>query len=184
MFDVEALPPYFDDLDKVYLWGLQVFGDEPSEYLPALAGFDTEGDREGWEHFLKTCSRIFDIYGDIPFVHWHDYDKHKVSKYVERYGDIDGIADRVQLNLVNLLTITRNALTLPDPSYSLKVVETRAGFKRTMDEYGGEWAIAEYIRAVEAKDSELRNQVMSQILRYNEEDLSATWAVFKWLEDH
>ena len=31
---------------------------------------------------------------------------------------------------------------LADPNYSLKVVETRAGFERSMDEYGGDWSIA------------------------------------------
>ena len=181
MFDLEGLPPYLDELDKVYLWGLQVFGDAPSGYMPALAGFGVDGDREGWRHFLRAGKGIFEQHGDIPFVHWHHYEKSKLSQYVGRYGDRDGIAERIHANLVDLLPITRKGLALPDPSYSLKVVESRAGFKRTMDEYGGAWSIAQYIRAVETEDLDLRNEVMSQILKYNEEDLAATWAVFVWL---
>ena len=38
-----------------------------------------------------------------------------------------------------------------------------------------------YALAVESEDASFRSQVMDQILRYNQEDLEATWAVFKWL---
>ena len=57
----------------------------------------------------------------------------------------------------------------------------RAGYKRTKDEYGGNWAIVNYALAMESEDASFRSQVMDQILRYNQEDLEATWAVFKWL---
>ena len=84
-------------------------------------------------------------------------------------------------NCVDLLKITRDALVLPEYSYSLKVVEKRAGFKRTMTDFGGDWSIVQYIRAIETNDMNLRNETMSQILKYNEEDLKATWAVLLWL---
>lgn len=29
MFDLEGLPHYLDDLEKVYLWGMQAFGKSP-----------------------------------------------------------------------------------------------------------------------------------------------------------
>ena len=38
MFDLEGLPPQFDELDKVYLWGMQVYGRRPGKFNPALAG--------------------------------------------------------------------------------------------------------------------------------------------------
>jgi len=50
-----------------------------------------------------------------------------------------------------------------------------------MDEYGGNWSIVQYIRAVETEDPELQERIMSEILTYNEEDLQATWVVFQWL---
>ncbi|MDW8338103.1 MAG: ribonuclease H-like domain-containing protein, partial [Thermoleophilia bacterium] len=67
------------------------------------------------------------------------------------------------------------------PSYSLKVVERYVGFERTQDEYGGDWAMAEYIRAVETEDETERRRVVNAILDYNREDLEATWAVLEWL---
>jgi predicted RecB family nuclease len=71
---------------------------------------------------------------------------------------------------------------LPLPSYSLKVVEKYAGFQRTQDEYGGDWAMAKYIEATELEDAEARDEVMDEILKYNEEDLAATWHVLQWLK--
>jgi predicted RecB family nuclease len=182
MFDLEGLPPQLDELDKIYLWGLQVFGEEPSDYLSATAGFGADGDRQGWEDFLGKAQTIFEHYGDLPFVHWHHYERVRLDVYVQRYGDPNGIAARVRKNLLDLLRITQDAITLPLPSYSLKVVERYVGFKRTQDEYGGDWAMAQYIKATETDDEKLRAEVLDQLYRYNREDLEATWAVLEWLK--
>ncbi len=181
MFDLEGLPPHLDELEKVYLWGLQVFGEQPSDFLPAVAGFGEGGDEYGWLAFLRNANSLFKTYGDIPFVHWHHYEKGHLHRYIERYGDPEGIAERVERNRLDLLPVTQKSIALPLPSYSLKVVEKYVGVKRTLDEYGGEWAMAKYIEASELQDPQQRDQVMDQILTYNREDLEATWAVLKWL---
>lgn len=182
MFDLEGMPPQIDDLDKVYLWGMQVFGESPSEYLSSTSSFDEEGDREGWFQFLRLAKPILNAYPEIPFVHWAHYEPTKIRLYMERYGDQNGIANRVLNSCVDLLPLTKSAFVLPLHSYSLKMVERLAGYDRTMDEFGGEWSMAQYIRAVESKNPDLRAKVMDQILKYNEEDLAATWAVLQWLK--
>lgn len=183
MFDLEGLPPQLDELDKIYLWGMQIFGEKPSGFVYSLAETGIDGDRKGWEQFLKIAGDIFAKYGDIPFVHWHHYERTKIKTYLERYGDRDGIAARVLSNLLDLLPITRDAVVLPEPSYSLKVVEKYIGFKRTQAVFGGDWSIAKYIEAVETDDEVERKSLMAEILKYNEEDLKATWAVFEWLRN-
>ena len=182
MFDLEGLPPQLDDLEKIYLWGMQVFGKLPSDFLPALAGFGEDGDRKGWNIFLENAKHVFNQFGDIPFVHWHHYERVKIDLYLERYGDRDGIAGRVKKNLIDLLPITQRSIALPLPSYSLKVVEKYVGFKRTLNEVAGDWAMAKYIEAIETQDLDVRNDIMAQILDYNREDLEATWKVLKWLK--
>jgi predicted RecB family nuclease len=181
MFDLEGMPPHLDELDKIYLWGMQVFGAKPSEFMAAVSGFGPNGDREGWLEFLAKARRVFETYGDIPFVHWAPYEKTYVTRYIDRYGDVDGIAARVKANLLDLLTVTRDSIILPVPSFSLKVIERYVGFRRTQDEYGGGWAMAKFIEATESSDEVERQEVMGEILAYNREDLQATWAVFQWL---
>ncbi|MDM7925990.1 MAG: TM0106 family RecB-like putative nuclease [bacterium] len=182
MFDLEGLPPWFEELDKIYLWGTQVFGERKGGYRAAMAGFGADGDREGWFRFLENGAEIFQSYGDIPFVHWHNYETTKIRSYIGRYGDRDGIGERVLKNCLNLLPVTKKAVVLPVPSYSLKVIEKQAGFIRSMEEFGGDWSIARYIRAVETGDDRLRREIVSEIQKYNREDLEATWAVLQWLK--
>lgn len=183
MFDLEGMPPHLDELDKIYLWGMQVYGKRPSPFIGVTAGFGADGDREGWTDFLAAAAKVFAEHGDLPFVHWHHYEKTHITQYINRYGDQNGIAARVLKNLLDLLPITKAAIALPLPSYSLKVVEQYVGFKRTRDEYGGDWAMAQFILATETEDEHERNARMAEILKYNEEDLAATWAVFEWLRD-
>lgn len=44
--------------------------------------------------------------------------------------------------------------------------------------------MAQYIEATEMEDEAERQKVMTDILKYNEEDLAATWAVFSWLRTY
>jgi len=99
-----------------------------------------------------------------------------------RFGDLDGIAQRVRDNLLDILPITKNCVALPLPSYGLKVVERHVGFERGLADFAGDISIAKYIEAVETEDVQLRDEIMDQILKYNQEDLEATWAVLVWLK--
>lgn len=181
MFDVEGLPPGFLAFDGVYLWGLQVFGDDPGPFMHATADIGPDGDEKGWRDFLSIATQVFKQNGDIPFVHWANYEKQKVGQYIGRYGDETGVANRVLENLVDLLPITEAAVALPRPSYSLKVVEEYVGFERELDAFDGQQAMASYIQAVESGDPQQRAHLIDEIVGYNEEDLAATWAVYRWL---
>ncbi len=182
MFDLEGMPPRVDELEKIYLWGLQVFGENGGPFRPALAGFGPRGDKEGWQAFLAECAAIFEELSDVPFVHWAPYEQVKIDMYVNRYGDQGGIAARVKANLLDLYPITRKAVAVPASSYSLKDVEIVAGYQRQLEEFGGAWSMAKYIEATETSDRGERDALMSEILDYNREDLEATWAVLRWLE--
>ena len=131
----------------------------------------------------QKCRSIIKDYGNIPFVHWANYEKTKIKTYIDRYGDLDGTAATVLANLLDLLPIAEGAVMLPLPSYNLKMVEQYVGFRRTQEEFGGQWSIAQYIKATELEDEAERQKVMAEILKYNEEDLAATWAVLCWLRD-
>jgi uncharacterized protein len=181
MFDLEGMPPHLDEIENIYLWGMQVYGENPSEFMPAVTGFGPDGDRDCWFAFLSNAKRVFATCGDIPFVHWASYEKTKLNLYIARYGDAEGIADRVKANLLNLFTVAKNSIVLPVPSFSLKIIEKYIGFKRSQTEFGGQWAMAAFIEATETSDESKRKQLMDEILKYNEEDLAAIWAVFEWL---
>jgi predicted RecB family nuclease len=186
MFDLEGVPPDaagVSEWQKIYLWGMQVFG--PGEargpFSPAVAPFGKDGDRTGWERFLATAGAIMDAHPGIRFIHWAPYERTAIRDYIGRYGDPDGVAERVLESLYDLYPITKRTVVINAPSYSLKVVEGLAGYTRTQDEYGGQWSIAKYIEAVETGDGASYDALLEQVLTYNREDLEATWAVLVWL---
>ncbi len=182
MFDIEGVPEQPEEWEKAYLWGLQVFGgSQEGWYRGAVAPFRDDGDWRCWEGFLDEARDIFEEHGDIPFVHYASYEKRMINRYVERYGDPAGVAGRVLDNLLDLYTLVPKTVILPDPSYSLKLVEKRAGYQRSQAEYGGEWSIAKYIAAVETGDATAYEEAIGEVLIYNREDLEATWAVFQWM---
>ena len=182
MLDLEGMPPQNDELDKVYLWGMQVYrdGEPAAPYQPSLAGFGPDGDRKGWEQFLESSARIIRQHGRVPFIHWAEYEKTKIKAYIDRFGDPGGVGSQVLESCFDLLKAVRDALALPVPSYGLKVIERLCGYKRTMEDYGGDWSIARYIRASESTDEAERSAVMEEIERYNKEDLQAMAAVLGW----
>ena len=51
-----------------------------------------------------------------------------LRRYVDRFGDVKGIAARVARDLLDLLTIARESVVLPLPSFNLKVVEDYGRF--------------------------------------------------------
>jgi len=181
MFDLEGIPPQLDELQKIYIWGLQVVGKTTGPFTPAVADFGSHGDQAGWERFLALAKTILAAYGEIPFVHWANYEKTNIKLYQERFGDPEGVAERVLNLCLDLLPITKASLALPLPSYSLKVVEKYIGYKRSMQEYGGDWSMAKYIEAMETEDTTEQRALMDQILKYNQEDLEAMWGVMRWL---
>jgi predicted RecB family nuclease len=301
MLDLEGLPPYLDELEKIYLWGIKDYRGSSPRFLPALAGFGPEGDRAGWDQFLAICAALLAERPNLRFVHWGNYEQTKIRDYMERYGERSGgsriaglpegghpgashgeashpeaghsearhskaghseashreasdpeashsetsrpeaghpesshpqashseersdevgspapdlwlplagepstkgeellppfpsfvearlapapsgTAARILERLVDLLTVVKASVVLPLPSYGLKVVEQLVGFERRLNEYQGSLAMARYIEACETSDPATREEIMSEILTYNEEDLDATRAVMEWV---
>ena len=180
-FDLEGIPPHLDYSERIYLWGLKVFGKRSRPPMIAIGNVGVDGDQLGWQRFLQSCQELFSEYGDVPFIHWSHYERTQVRKYVEKYGDPDGIAARVLENLYDLYPVVEGSLVLPIPSYSLKVVEQVVGFTRKIPEANGKWSMATYIEAIETEDPKKAGELIGQIVQYNEEDLDALWAVYQWL---
>ena len=182
MLDLEGMPPHNDALEMVYLWGMQMYGDggPVAPYSPVVAGFGPGADREAWEQFLADAAGVFRRHGAVPFIHWAEYERTKIRSYIQRYGDRDGIASRVLDGCFDLLRAVRDSLALPVPSYGLKVIERLCGYKRGMEDFGGDWSIARYLRASQSPDEAERARIIADIARYNQEDLQAMAAVLRW----
>ncbi len=182
MFDLEGLPPQLDELDRIFLWGIKIFGEGAPRYERVVAMPGCNSDREAWFEFLGLVHTVFDEFGLIPFIHWAAYERTKVRQYISRYGDPESVAAKLLELLVDLESIARKSVYLPLPSYSLKVVEKYVRFERRLQEWNGERAMAQYIEACEENDPERASRLIAEGVAYNEEDLDATWAVYQWFK--
>ncbi|MBX9669682.1 MAG: TM0106 family RecB-like putative nuclease [Candidatus Obscuribacterales bacterium] len=185
VIDFEGVPAFYGQEDIVFMWGLRMFGTNPSIYHNFIAkDKNVTSDSDAWFSFLQRAKEIFDTHGDVPFLHYHHYERSALEKYLMRFGDRDAVAVRILKNMLDVLQALTQSVALPLPSYSLKVVERYLGFARTQSEYGGQWAIAKYVESIESSDSaisEAMRDTLDQISIYNNEDIDATWAVFDWL---
>ncbi len=182
MFDLEGLQPIFKDPAKVFLWGLQVFGERKGEFRAAILEPGDTDDEGCWRRFLAYARAVREEHGeDIPWVHWAAYEKTHVTAYIERWGDPDGTAEWVLHQLLDALPITQSAIAIPRPSYSLKEIEKHVGYERSQEDFGGTWAMVKYIDAAKSGDREVRRALMREIVKYNREDLEAMWEVVQWL---
>jgi len=181
-FDVESNPFEADLEPVVYLWGIlvdQADGSHPT-YSGVLASPGSEGDKVAWEEFLSKVAVILGELADVPFVHYAAYEKTWLANYVERWGDRDGMAERVAERLIDLYPVITSSLCLPVHSYSLKQVEKCAGFRREQEEYGSLWSVARYNALVGAADEAERKAIETELLVYNEEDCRAMRHVLEW----
>jgi len=185
-FDIESNPWDIGMETAVYLWGIMIDrspGSAP-EYWGRIAPAGTDGDREAWFAFLAKAQEVIQTLGDVPFIHFSDYEKTWVGKYADRWGDPEGIAARV---LTLLWDMRRKAvlghLCLPIHSYGLKHVEECAGFKRTQQDYGALWSVGRYNAYLEATDDAERKKIEEELLTYNREDCLAMRHVLEWARD-
>jgi predicted RecB family nuclease len=181
VFDCEGLPPQFDEFDKIYLWGMRVFGTLPSPYTAAMASSGPDGDRAGWEGFVRELDALFAYYGDIPVIHWLGDERQAVERYIARHGDPRGSAERLLDNLIDLAPMMERTVALPLPGGSLKTVARWVGQRREYDDYGRDWALAKYVEVVETSDESQRFALVGQVQAHNRDDLEATYSILKWL---
>ncbi len=111
---------------------------------------------------------------ELPFVHWANYERTKLNLYLERYGDRDGVGERVLANLLDLLAVTRDASRVPLSSYSLKRVETLTGYRRSLAESVASGRCRATSRRPRPPTGPSAAMIIDEILAYNREDLEAT----------
>lgn len=181
LFDVIGLPEQVHASGRVYVWGIETSSPGADSYRSSVAGPGAKGGREAWFGFLGNAAAVLKKQGDLPFFHWSRFDKDRLLEYASRWGDRDGIADRVACNLFDLRLAARDTVAIPDTSYSICTVEQHAGFKRTRSQQQSDEDIARYIRAVEIKDEALRAELLDRVVERNREDLAANRAVLTWL---
>jgi predicted RecB family nuclease len=169
-FDIEAEP----GLDLVYLHGILVVDRQRNhqEFYPFLA---TQPDEEvqAWQDLVYLLQR----YPDAPIFHFCAYEVQTVARLAKLYGAPEGFIQAVMPRFVDLHEWVTRTVVLPIESYTLKLIARWLGFEWRNSAANGAQAICWYSEWLETGNE----QMLDDIVLYNEDDCRATYHVKEWL---
>jgi len=179
-FDLEG-DPGNDAEVPVYLWGAALDQEGAIDYRPVFARAGSEGDREAWERFLAIATEWSRTHPGAVWVHYSEYEKMWLTRYVERYGDPTGAAARIADGLFDLHHALRATAVLPLRSYSIKEVAPWLGFQWTRADMSSQWSTVQYRQAQATGDPGERRRLLDTLAAYNRDDLLAMKAIWTWM---
>jgi len=185
-FDLEGDARGEDAEIPIYLWGLALDpgGEAPPRAEAIVAELSDGGDRRAWERFVARALEILGASPGARFVHWDHFEPLWVRRYADRFGAPPGFLEQMGRACFDLKRALDPCLRLPLRSYSIKHVARWMGFEWRNPESGSEWSAARFHRACETGDPLEREQLLREIAEYNEDDLLAMRAIWRWMRAH
>jgi predicted RecB family nuclease len=166
----------------IYLWGLGVDAEAGFEPEAIVAGTGPDADREAWTRFLARAAAVFEARPGAVWVHYDQYERVWLERYIERHGAPDDLAAKLTGSLFDLCAALRRSVVLPVPSYSIKRVAALLGFSWSHPEMGSQWSVAQYEKARATADPAERERLFESLRRYNADDLGALRHLWGWME--
>ena len=184
-FDIEGDPL----LDIDYLFGICVTGDEQYLYAKAehvrfledgkyfvyFLAKQPEEEEAMWKAFLEWIKCLPEEY--VVF-HYANYEKAHLKSLAEEYGGSVSL-EQFQSKLVDLQKVVEKAIIFPLYFYSIKDIAKSSflNFKWRHQKASGGQSVFWYEQWLETRN----NEILEDIINYNEDDVRATECLFLWL---
>ena len=110
-----------------------------------------------------------------------------IKRYAQRFGDQSHPVVEWLLKedgLLDLCEMVKDSVVLPTYGYGLKEVckaPNLVNFQWELQESGSQWSVVRYLDFLEAEDEREREEIKSEVLAYNRDDVRATRALEMWL---
>ncbi|MFH1712274.1 MAG: TM0106 family RecB-like putative nuclease [Patescibacteria group bacterium] len=158
--------------DSDYLFGVLVVDGNDQTYHPFLARDPLE-EKAAWDEFTNFLKD----YSQSNIYHYGWYEVDVFRKLVGKYGAPEEVRRQFEENMIDLLTRMREKIIFPMPFYSLKDIAKFLGFKWSRDDASGAESVLWYEEWLTGQDE----NVLQDILDYNEDDVRATWFIREWI---
>lgn len=176
-FDMEG-DPFYEGEGLEYLFGVTRIDDGTSVFR-AFWAHDRREEKTAFEAFIDFVMDALTADPELHVYHYGSYERTALKSLMGRHGTREDEVDTLLRGevLVDLLTVTRQALRLSKPSYSIKQVE--AFYMDARDE-----------QVTDAGDSILRfeewlqtgeGSLLEAIEAYNQADCLSTLKLHDWL---
>lgn len=167
VIDVEADPLR----DLYYLFGVLDVHNGKSEFHAFLAKKEDE-EKQAWDEFTRFVMNN----PGVPIYHYGWYEQEVFKTMTERYGAPEGFLEDVADRSVDLLVRLRESVIFPLSFYSLKDIAQYLGFRWRHDDASGLNSVLWYEEFLRTGD----NEILQDIVFYNEDDVMATWFLREW----
>jgi predicted RecB family nuclease len=169
-FDIESDP--MRDID--YLLGYLVKNKKGEVKYNYFLANGKEDEEKIWKKFLDFLAGLenFVIY------HYAFYERTVFDRLALRYGAPLVLVDKFKDNTIDLHSKLVESAVLPLYFYSLKDVAGYLGYKWDDPGAGGAESVVWYNDWLEKHD----DAIMKKILKYNEDDVRATFLIKEWLQ--
>ena len=186
-FDIEDNPLTPTRERHVYLWGFlpPVHTKESFEYIWTD---DQANDYQGWLGFLQKIEEYRSQYASLVLAHYSNHEKNTIKKYAERYA-MENHATVMWLlgkdsPLFDMQKPVLNCLVLPLQGYGLKDIckhPDLVNFQWENEESGSQWSVVQFSRFQSETNLTEKQEIKTEILRYNRDDVIATRQLELWL---
>jgi predicted RecB family nuclease len=173
-YDIEGDPFFEPGRGLEYLHGIT----DAEDSFTAIWAHDRDAERRALERVLSLFRERLEAFRDMHVYHYASYETSALKRLTAEHGILEDALDELLRRelFCDLYTVTRQALRISYPSYSIKKV--REFFMDASEELeGGEDAILAYERWTEERDP----AILEEIERYNEEDCRSNLLLRGWL---
>jgi len=173
-YDIEGDPFWEPGRGLEYLHGIT----DTDGRFTAIWAHDRDEERRAIERVIGLFHDRLVAHPDMHVYHYASYETAALKRLTAEHGILEEELDELLRRevFVDLFTVTRQAVRISYPSYSIKKV--REFFMETeADLEGGEDAILLYEQWVAERDA----GILERIERYNEEDCLSTLLLRDWL---
>lgn len=183
-FDIES-DPFVGENGLEYLFGYAYAGDNGDMNYIADWAFDRESEKACFERFMDFITARREAYPKMHVYHFAPYEpsalKRLMGRYASREDDVDNLLRG--LVLVDLLSVTRNAMRASVESYSLKKLEPFFGYERKTTLHDANVALTKVSAGLELNDvPSIDDGAKETVASYNADDCFATAGLRNWLE--
>lgn len=193
-FDIEDNPLTGNGEKHVYLWGFLVpdlLGNWDQENFEYVWTDHSEEDEQGWLQFLAQIEQYKQQYPQLILAHYSSHERSTIRSYAKRYGMEDNETVVYLLGddspLFDLQKPVLESLVLPLQGYGLKDIckhQDLVNFQWQDDDSGSQWSVVQFNRFLNEANPQIKENMKTEILSYNRDDVTATRRLEEWLRTH
>ena len=181
-FDIEGSPVFYDEktsrMGLEYIFGLNV----PDNGKRIFKYFESRNKKEEEESFKKLIDYLFFHLKNNPGSHVYHYAPYEVSaikKLSTQFGKREAKVDWLlkENKFIDLYNVVRNEIITSEGDLKLKTLEYFYNFKREENVISGQDSLVAFENYLNSNDE----NILAEIIKYNEKDVNSTYELHKWL---